>query len=166
MSLPPSAPFNPLPSRPPLRRLHHLLRHWHVLRADRTLPQPADFDILDIPQLFGHLHVVEVYEGAPTRFRFRLFGTRIADLGGRDLTGRWVSDIPPPIWAAAVHTAFEQPLAVRMPCYSRSDESHDTRVVEMHRLACPFSNDGNNIDRLLVGIEPAPRPLTTMVTAD
>ncbi|WP_119420269.1 PAS domain-containing protein [Desertibaculum subflavum] len=146
-----------LPERPALTRLRRLHQHWVQLCGDRPLPSPDQFDILTLPQLMGYLHIVEV-EGEPPRFRFRLFGTRIAEIGGRDLTGRWVDDIEPPRWAEAVQAAFLQPLTHRLPCYSRSDDAYDLGAIEMHRLACPFSSNGHDIDRLLVGVEAIPRP--------
>lgn len=147
----------PLPPRPALPRLHRLYQHWNALKGERPLPSPAAFDILGLPQLMGFLHVLDV-QGDPPRFRFRLFGTRIAEVGGRDLTGKWVEDIQPPRWAAAVQAAFCEPLARRAPCYSRSDEAYDLGAIEMHRLACPFSTNGQDIDRLLVGVEAINRP--------
>lgn len=147
----------PLPARPALTRLRRLYQHWTLLRGDRPLPSPSQFDILTLRQLMGYLHIVEV-EGDPPRFRFRLFGTRIAEIGGRDLTGKWVDDIQPLRWAEAVHAAFLEPLARRSPCYSRSDEAYDLGAIEMHRLACPFASNGHDVDRLLVGVEAIPRP--------
>lgn len=150
-------PTTALPAHPALPRLRRLYQHWHGLRAGRPLPSPTQFDILAVPQLMGHVHVLEVH-GDPPRFRFRLFGTRVAEVGGRDLTGKWVDDIEPPSWAAAVQAAFRAPLARRMPCYSRSDEAYDLGTVEMHRLACPFSSNGEEIDRLIVAVEAIDRP--------
>jgi hypothetical protein len=152
-----STPATPLPARPPLPRLQRLYQHWHTLRGERPLPSPVGFDILTVPQLMGHLHVLEVH-GDPPRFRFRLFGTRIAEIGGRDLTGKWVDDIEPPRWAEAVQSAFLDTLARRVPCYSRSEEAYDLGAIEMHRLACPFATNGHDIDRLLVGVEAINRP--------
>lgn len=146
-----------LPAAPALPRLHRLHQHWLTLKGDRALPSPADFDILGLPQLMGHLHILEVAVDPP-RFRFRLFGTRIAEIAGRDLTGRWVDEIDPPLRAQAVHAAFLVALQQRVPCYSRSDESYDLGALEMHRLACPFSSNGQDIDRLLVGVEAIERP--------
>ena len=150
-------PATPLPEAPALPRLHRLYHHWHALRGGNAMPSPAQFDILAVPQLMGHVHVVEVH-GDPPRFRFRLFGTRVAEVGGRDLTGKWVDDIQPQRWAGAVQDAFLLALARRVPCYSRSDETYDLGAIEMHRLACPFSTNGEEIDRLVIAVEAIDRP--------
>jgi len=137
--------------------LRLLFDHWTALHGGVRLPAPGAFDILDVPKLFGHLHLVDVI-GDPARFRFRLFGTTIAEVGGRDLTGRWVDDIVPTAWKQAVVAAFQEPLRMRRPCYSRWDMDGTRQPLTLHRLACPMSTDGRYVDRLIVGVEPVARP--------
>ncbi len=148
-----SSTESPLPGAPPLPLLRLLLRHWTGLQDGPRLPQPSAFDILQVPKLFGHLHLVDVV-GDPPRFRFRLFGTSISEIGGRDLTGRWVDDITPPAWSHDVQAAFAEALRLRRPCYSLRELDHAYKNVVLHRLACPMSSDGKTVDRLIVGIEP------------
>ncbi len=152
----PIAMESPLPGTPPLPLLHLLFDHWTSLQASGRLPPPSAFDILEVPKLFGHLHLVDVI-GTPPRFRFRLFGTTIAEIGGRDLTGRWVDEIVPAAWSQDVHAAFLEPIRLRRPCYSVWELDHAYKHAVLHRLACPMSSDGRGVDRLIVGIEAIPR---------
>lgn len=67
-----------------------LLDYWLSLR-DGGLPDYRRFDPLDIPHLLGDLAVVDV-ERPEMRFRFRLYGTRLTQIRGKDLTGRYIGD--------------------------------------------------------------------------
>lgn len=55
-------------------------------------PARSDIDPLDIPRLLGHLAITEVHRGPELSFRFRLFGTALADMLQADATGKWLSD--------------------------------------------------------------------------
>ena len=67
-----------------------LLTYWRSL-SDGGLPDYRRFDALDIPALLGDLAVVDV-ERPQLRFRFRLYGTRVAEVRGKDLTGQYIGD--------------------------------------------------------------------------
>lgn len=152
----PVAAESPLPGTPELPLLRLLFEHWTALQVDGRLPNPSSFDILRAPKLFGYLHLVDVI-GDPVRFRFRLFGTTIAEIAGRDLTGRWVDEIVPQSWSQEVHAAFGEAVRLRRACYSAHELDHAYKHAMLHRLACPMSSDGQHIDRLIVGIEPVAR---------
>jgi hypothetical protein len=136
--------------------LRLLFDHWTGLQTDDRLPLPSAFDILQVPKLFGHLHLVDVI-GDPPRFRFRLFGTTISEIGGRDLTGRWVDEIVPHDWSREVQAAFTEAVRLRRPCYSSHVLDHAYKHAMLHRLACPMASDGRTVDRLIVGMEPVAR---------
>ncbi len=67
-----------------------LLRYWLSLK-ESGLPDYQRFDPLDIHRLLGNLAVVDV-ERPALRFRFRLHGTRVAEIRGKDLTGLYIGD--------------------------------------------------------------------------
>ena len=68
-----------------------VLERWRHWRADRRLPRKRDLEPLDFPSALPGIRLVEVTEG-PSRFRYRLVGTREVDIGGWDPTGRTVTE--------------------------------------------------------------------------
>ncbi len=84
---------------PVLRQLH---AYWNGKRGDSAAPRRDEIDPTDIPRLLPHVFLIEAM-GEPTRFRYRLIGTEVVKLTGRDLTGRFVDEsLGPDKLAAAV----------------------------------------------------------------
>src|SRR3546814_354107 len=68
-----------------------LARLWQAKRPGRAVTARRDLDPGDLQPWFGDLLIADVLD-APRDFRFRLFGTNIANAVGRDLPGRRLSD--------------------------------------------------------------------------
>lgn len=83
--------LHPQTGQPLLSPVNRGLRdHWLRLQGgSRGLPSWSDFDPAAVPRLLPHLVVVEV-TGDPPVFRYRLIGTFITNLAGRDATGRYL----------------------------------------------------------------------------
>lgn len=73
-------------------KLTELYDYWNGKRpAAYRLPSRGQLDPLDIPTILPSLMLIEM--GAkPEDMRFRLIGTRIVEMVGRDLTGRRLSE--------------------------------------------------------------------------
>jgi hypothetical protein len=67
-----------------LARLH---RYWLQQTRHGALPQRRDIDPADIPDLLPTLLLMDV-DSTHQRFRFRLVGTRMAEVFGQDPTGK------------------------------------------------------------------------------
>src|SRR5262249_50879801 len=65
--------------------------YWLRKSADKAMPARADIDPVDIPQLLADVFLVDVVAGNPCRFRFRLVGTRIAELEG-EITNKYLDE--------------------------------------------------------------------------
>lgn len=81
-------PIHPQTDDPLHSPVNRSLRdYWLALSGDAATP-PAwrRFDPVEIPKLLSHLVVVDVGQ-EPLRFRYRLVGTWITGLAGRDATG-------------------------------------------------------------------------------
>jgi hypothetical protein len=65
---------------------HHLdlYRHWFDKASGRVMPAHGDIDPVDIPKVLPHIALVDEPDG---KYRFRLVGTNIVEMIGRDLTG-------------------------------------------------------------------------------
>lgn len=61
--------------------------HWLGLCGSRTMPAWREFDPVSVPRLLNRVVVVSV-DHEPLRFRYKLIGTWITRLAGRDATGR------------------------------------------------------------------------------
>ena len=77
-------PTADMPMRSPVNRA--LRDHWLSLRADVRLPAWKSFDPTAVRSLLPHLIVVDCLAD-PLRFRFRLIGTFVTSMAGRDSTG-------------------------------------------------------------------------------
>ncbi|MDF1750062.1 MAG: PAS domain-containing protein [Alphaproteobacteria bacterium] len=66
--------------------------YWNRLRASRCMPERPEVDPVDVPRaVLPHLYIL-VRDPAGD-FRFRLAGTRMAEVFGRDITGKRVVDV-------------------------------------------------------------------------
>jgi hypothetical protein len=142
---------NPLPdiAHP---RLRALMAFWDARRRGRALPARDALDPLALWQWLGHLMLVEA--ASEGEFRYRVYGTGLAEYYGRDLTGKTTAALRPDVrqvvcreYASVCRTA--RPLLV----------THTRRVRErpmaVEKLILPFSTDGRRVDRLLAGVYPA-----------
>ncbi|WP_370155220.1 PAS domain-containing protein [Ferrovibrio sp.] len=80
--------------RPELKALTAL---WQARRGTRIAPDRADFDPLSLRDYLSRIIIYDVVGDPPQhRFRFRLYGTLIAEHSGRDATGKLLDDVMPP----------------------------------------------------------------------
>ncbi len=66
-----------------------IYRYWEGKRRDRAMPARSDMEPTELGALLPYIYMVDV-ERAPLRFKYRLIGTAIVHLLGRDYTGRTV----------------------------------------------------------------------------
>lgn len=117
------------------------MRYWLALN-DGQLPDYRRFDPLDVPHLLGDLAVVDV-ERPAMRFRFRLYGTRVAKIRGRDLTGEYVGD--PGVFSPELNRiylrSYQQVAASGEPQFTIVPYTLERRSVgNYHRLLLPFTD--------------------------
>jgi hypothetical protein len=135
-------------------RLRNLLTFWETRRGERAMPAREALDPLVLREWLGHLMLIEAVDDG--QFRYRVYGTGLAEYLGRDLTGKTTavlrSDVRAVVcqeYATVCRTA--RPLLVM----------HTRRIREqptpLEKLILPFSSDGRTVDRLLAGAYPAAR---------
>ncbi len=137
-------------SSPPLGRLH---QYWLSKHRNGRLPGRADIDPLDIPDILHLLTLLDVVRRDSTlRFRFRLYGTEVAERTSQELTGRWVDQCFDPVAAQDILVAYTDVAETMAPHYWRSDVPLAGREhVSYERLMCPLSTDGETVD-MLIGV--------------
>lgn len=98
--------------------LLELRDYWLSRRNGKIMPARRDIDPLDIPRLLPHVALTDVcYD--PLRFRFRLIGTGIVAMAGRDATGKWLDQalygnkLDQMLWGFRTCVEEKSPVAIR-----------------------------------------------------
>lgn len=135
-------------------RLQKLYAYWNAKRGSRSMPARRDIEPLEIHRLLPHVVLVDV-EASPMRFRYRLVGTFVTQVTGRDVTGCYVDSaifphsiesVLDPYRLAAEH---QEPVGkVGEACWVPARE-----WMHLETLILPLSADGVKTDMLLLGID-------------
>ena len=145
-------------------KLKQLLKYWTTISPDHRLPARTNIDPIQIPALLPNVMLVDVEQPA-TRFRFRLVGSAIVKLLGKDCKGSYVDEI-----RLSDEEDLEDILADYLAvlttsapiCKRRSVMTADNRQFLYERLLLPLASDGTMIDCLLGGVyfeeQPIPVP--------
>jgi PAS domain S-box-containing protein len=126
-----------LTSHPELEPLRAL---WLELSGEQALPNRRDFSLGIMVRWAPHLSIALV---APDgRFQFRLFGTRLADVYGRDLTGCFLDELTPhDLWSVVI-LHYQEVVRTRQPLYAPISVSNGRWYTEVSRLLLPLSANG------------------------
>jgi hypothetical protein len=124
-----------------------MLAYWRETTGDRPAPRRADVDPLpSLPGLAPDMLLWDVHDGE--RFVCRLAGTHVCGVGGRELRGLSLDEMPwedstvaPREFARVVTTLMphfvERPVADRLKGFQR-----------YRRLLLPLSEDGRRANKL------------------
>jgi hypothetical protein len=130
-----------------------LLTYWVGLRRDRQLPLASDLDPLQLKFILGWLMLIDPVDRGGD-FRYRLYGSSIADVIGRDLTGCLVSDSFP-AFARFASDVYRRSMILQRPIMTRHSPPPRIPVVAWERLILPLAPDAPSSDiRFLVGARP------------
>ncbi|ANK79640.1 MAG: hypothetical protein TEF_01650 [Rhizobiales bacterium NRL2] len=137
--------------------LAEALRLWEALRGPRQMPARRDFDPAETPRaLLPHILLIDVDagEGAESRFRWRLIGTHVTTMLGRDMTGRWFDEIYDAGTLTSITTGPRWVLANRRPVRTVGQAPVDERsYLRSENLHMPLSDDGRRVDKILVATD-------------
>jgi hypothetical protein len=139
--------------------LGFLVEFWRRGRGGAPWPPESAIDPVDLRPALGSLLVCEPLEDL-SDFRIRLYGSRLAQSMGRDLTGAHVSDIDPGSYITTFYLACYRAVAIRgAALFTRHNPSKASFASEINRLLLPFGPEGR-VSRILVGVDSvARRPL-------
>jgi len=148
----PEIVWSPAPDQLPLEGLRFLLRYWQLARGTNAMPPNGAIDPLALKPVLGHVIILDVLEGGAD-FRFRLFGTEVAEAARYDWTGSTVDDMrrilkgPGPAFYLAVYRAL---LRRREPVFTINAAMAIFKSRSWARLVLPHG-DGGQVERILVG---------------
>ena len=139
-------------------KLSRLLDLWIRKRGNRSMPARRDIDTIELREWLGNLILVDVPKDNGGVYRYRVYGTKLVDLFGYELTGKSVSHF----------ASMRQPLIAgdydrvrrdKVPVYfDRQGVAHG-QSVRIQTLALPLST-GAEVEMILAAVytSPARRP--------
>jgi PAS domain S-box-containing protein len=137
-----------LRSRPELDALRAL---WTTIRGGRReIPQRSEFDLGTVMQWVPHLSIATATPDG--RFQFRLFGTELTRLYGRNLTGSVLDDLTPnDLWSVVI-MHYREVVRTRKPLFAPISISNGRWYNEVSRLLLPLS-DGDEKVAFVMGAD-------------
>ncbi len=131
-------------------RLRQVYDYWQEKRVDRPMPSRRDIDPAELKGVLPYLVLTDVTDGG-TRFRYRLFGTAVAQAFGMDPTGRFIEDVMSEAkYRNFILGLYRDIVMMRRPVFSTTRYGSQ-RDIQMwtERLMLPLSGDGENVDMIL-----------------
>lgn len=131
--------------------------YWDKLRGKRLAPSRADVDPSDIPALLEYVSLVDVRSTEP-HFVYRLLGTTVVRLLGKDLTGAEVGSGVKTSEYDDVMQRYEIVSSGMQPLYHSDlmqEEINDFTKVE--RLMLPLSDNRHAANMILSLVYPSQR---------
>ncbi len=126
-----------------------LFDYWREIAGTRDVPARADFDPVKVPHLLPDLGIIDLRGGFDDG-RFRLAGTRLRDVYGREVTGLRMSEVFAGDLAAPwhrIHTRIAAEAVSAQGVVPGPASGRDHIVLFWLRL--PLSDDGIRVDRIL-----------------
>jgi len=126
-----------------------LFDYWRQSAGERKMPARSDLDPLKVPLLLPHLGLIDLRDGLEQGL-FRLAGTRLRDIYGKEITGKRVGEVfggdCATYWRRIHARVAEKGLpahgVVRGPAEGRDH-------VVLFWMRFPLSEDGQQVDRIL-----------------
>ncbi len=121
-----------------------------LLSGGRLMPREQDFNITDVPWLFGRLYLINVLEGGAD-YRFDAFGIFWQAIYGEDLTGHRLSFLEAASDSLqALRSQLDRIVATCAPVLNVGRLVWPEQVIVFDRLSIPFSADGVNVSKIVV----------------
>lgn len=133
--------------------LRELLALWRGRRGERLMPARRDFDAVEFLRFGGRIALIDV-EYEPKRYRFRLIGSKMTEVLGRDSTGRYVDELYDSAFYQTAVEPYEVVSRERRPVASHGNMKRmGKEFLRFQSLDLPLSSDGERVDMILKGTE-------------
>jgi hypothetical protein len=133
-------------------RLRRLLAFWNDKRDGGALPACASIDALELWGWLGNLILIET--AAAGEFRYRVYGTGLAEYYGRDLTGKTTAALRPDVRELVRREYAEVCRTARPLLVTHTRRVHE-QPMRVEKLILPFAGERGAVTRLLAGAYPA-----------
>lgn len=129
--------------------MRFLIEYWHQLRGEAAIPQACDVSPFELKPALGHIVLIDVLDDG-WNGRFRLYGTKVAETYGRDMTGRLISEIDGGNYVSVFFRALYRAAWLRKaPYYSHHFPPAHVAVESWQRLALPLAGPDGQVSRFL-----------------
>ncbi len=127
------------------------LETWEALRGTREMPARADIDPVRLPRaMLPNMFLFDILREPELRYRWRLIGTRLVEVLGRDATGTYWDELYTPEILVAMRRHPDWVMEHRRPLRSLGQAPNpDRSYLRSENLYLPLSSNGDDIDMLL-----------------
>ena len=125
---------------------------WQAARGQKEMPARRDLDPAGLPRsLLRHLLLIDVERTPHFRMRWRLIGTHVTSVMGRDSTGKYWDELYPPEVMQILMTGPMAAMETRRPVRTLgSAPSEERGFLQSENLDLPLSADGETVDMIMV----------------
>lgn len=129
-------------------KLRHAHAYWTSKRKGGLLPARRDIDILELRPLLGTMHLVDVVDGDPANFRFRVYGSSIPLDSSHNYTNSAIGDYPSPAYRRSLMEDYGAVAFTGTPNYQHIVALINYLPHSYSRLILPLADDGRRVDVL------------------
>jgi hypothetical protein len=135
--------------------------YWRSKLVGGRLPARRDVEPLEIPRLLPFVLLSEVPQGDPALLRYRLVGTAVVQMNGRDFTGSGLNDtVADPSWRRYWEGNYRRVIDTRAPLFGADRYGYRARdFVAFEWCILPLASDGATVD-MCFEIEAPPAPVS------
>ncbi|MFN4088844.1 MAG: PAS domain-containing protein [Alphaproteobacteria bacterium] len=130
--------------------LKAFVAYWQTIRpGPGTLPGRRDVDPSRIVRLLPDVWMLDV-QVEPFRLRYRLAGTRMVAMHGREITGLWLDEAHPDM-PTTYFDRYRRVCETHAPSWRRGSprlDPHSRAVTVIENVLLPLAADGRNVDIL------------------
>ncbi len=133
------------------QEMQDLFAYWDGLRGKRKAPTLKEFDLLKIPSRILPNIIVFDYLADEDNFKYRFFGTELAQRMGQDLTGLSPLDNKIPSLGQAILKEYRKYVKRGGPEYLTFGASNGLGADELHKvLRLPLSDNDETVSGIVV----------------
>jgi hypothetical protein len=127
--------------------LIRVLANWEQKRRERFAPRRSDINPADLVEALPRIMLADVQRD-PLDFRYRLSGTAISNVHGKEMTARTPRDLDPPQFGALIYDHYCECVRRRSPILHLIVLDTLERSRCYARLLMPLSEDGEEVTML------------------
>lgn len=137
------------------------LEYWNRRRNGAELARRADLNPAEIVDMLPAVFLVDVLPG-PSRYRYRLIGTQIAEWSGNDATGRDMDDPQCGEGSTVFIALHDEVVALRKPVATvNSPALFQGSMLLFDRILLPMAGDDGAVVMIMGAADAVPAPRHT-----